>query len=189
MYKRQGSGDQAARAGDRPVPGGAVDGGQEDLGGCPADALQVHVDAGQGRATGVHHDVPVVEADQGDLAGHVAAGLAQAFGDAAGDLVVAAEDGVEVDAAGEEDAGGLAAPRLGPFAVEHRRGEFHLGGGGRGTDLGRVVVLRPGDVGDPAAAGVEQVADGAAGAVGFVGDDGAVGGVGGADERVDHRHG
>src|SRR5690348_17881471 len=41
------------------------------------------------------HHLPVVHADQADLLGHPAAGLAQGIGHAAGDLVAAAEDPVE----------------------------------------------------------------------------------------------
>ena len=40
------------------------------------------------------HDLPIVEADHRDVAGHDDAALAQRVDDAAGDLVVAAEDAI-----------------------------------------------------------------------------------------------
>jgi len=49
-----------------------VDGGQQVLGRCPADILKAHVDAGQRWLRAEHHGLPVVEADQRDVASYPA---------------------------------------------------------------------------------------------------------------------
>src|SRR5581483_4046712 len=57
-----------------------------------AHFVEVHVDAGQRRAGRLGDDLPVVEADQGDILRDGNPALAERIGNAARDLVVATED-------------------------------------------------------------------------------------------------
>src|SRR5271163_65791 len=107
--------DQARRDRAHAVSGLAGDGGQQQAGGDPPDLLQAHVDAGERRLRAERHRLPVVEADQGDIVRYPAAARAQRVGDAAGDLVAAAEDGVRVRLVGEQLPGRVAAPALAPL--------------------------------------------------------------------------
>ena len=99
--------------------------------------------------------------------GHDDAALAQRVGDAAGDLVVAAEDRVGRRApAAEELRDRLAAPALRPDAGQIEA--LRLGEPGRGERLAVAVAaephglepLRPGDVGDPPAAEPDEMLGG-----------------------------
>ena len=103
----------------RTVRGLVGDGGQQQSRGHPADLLQAHVDAGQRGLGAERHRLPVVEADQRDVARYAPPGRAERVGHAAGDLVAAAEDRVDVRLVGEQQAGRLPAPALAPLAVPH----------------------------------------------------------------------
>src|SRR4051812_18917923 len=84
------------------------------LGGDPADGVQVGIDRREHGSPARHHDVPVVEAHDGDVVGDLPPGLAQAVDDASGHLVAAAEDAVEVGDLGREHNSRLPAPLLRP---------------------------------------------------------------------------
>ena len=77
-----------------PLSRGSGDHLEQAVAGLAAEGAEVHVDAGERRAGGERHHLPVVEADDGDVAGDGEAALAEGVGGAAGDLVVAAEEGV-----------------------------------------------------------------------------------------------
>src|SRR6185295_13621691 len=123
----------------------------------PAELVQVHVDRGDGRSRRGGDDVPVVEADHGDVVGHAHTRLTQAVDDAARDLVTAAEDRVDrrtkagqmlrrlaaeglAPGAGQDVAGAAAQTRRRESIAETLAALAH-----------RLEVDGPGDVGDPAA--------------------------------------
>ena len=91
--------------------------GQQALTSRAAQLAQVHVHGRERRAARGGDDSPVVEADQGHILRDPQAGLTQPVGDAAGDLVVAAEDGVEPGGVAQEQVHATASPFLGPLAV------------------------------------------------------------------------
>ena len=97
----------------------AADHGDKALPGLTAEHLQIHVDARQGRAARGGHYLPIVEADNGDIARHLEAYFAQCIGRPARDLVIAAEQriGAEGDAI-EQSCNGFSPPGLRPGAAE-----------------------------------------------------------------------
>jgi hypothetical protein len=96
-----------------------MNGGEQSLGGSPAELAQVHVHRGQRRPAGRRHDLPVVETDQRDVIRHPPARFAQRVRDAPCDLVVSAEDRVRVRRRAQQGVRRLPAPFLAPFAVKH----------------------------------------------------------------------
>src|SRR6185369_13619675 len=88
----------------------AVDGGEEVLDRGRAELFEVEVDRGQGRPAVGRVDVPVVVADDGDVVGDGPAEVVEGVAGAGGDLVVAAEDGVEVGVRGEQGPRRVPAP-------------------------------------------------------------------------------
>src|SRR5690606_36291448 len=108
--------ERAGQAAD-DADGFAADHVDEQPPGLVAERGEVHVDAGERRAGGVGHDVPVVEADYRDLVRYGDSALAQRIDAAARDLVVAGEEAVgRRPLAVEEARHRLAPPRLGPCA-------------------------------------------------------------------------
>src|SRR5580704_3145544 len=105
---------QTAGSRARTVRGRTGDGSQQQSRGYLADLLQAHVDAGQRGLGAEGHRLPVVEANQRDVARYGPPGRAERVGHAAGDLVAAAEDGVDARLAGEQLADRLPAPALAP---------------------------------------------------------------------------
>ena len=102
--------------------------------------MSIVVSGGGGRG----HGVPVVVADDRDVLGDADAVFAQRVGDCAGDLVVAAEEGVRVGRRTRHRVGGAAAPCLAPLAEVDMAGgqcqarlfEVRHGGLGRGRPRG-----------------------------------------------------
>ena len=144
------------------VRGLAGDGGEQQPGGDAPDLLQAHVDAGERRLRAERHRLPVFEADQGDIVRYPAAGRAQRIGDAAGDLVAAAEDGVRVRLVGEQPPGRLAAPALAPLTEPRAAVRSCARRCERAVESGRAFprgeeALRAGDVPDPAPSRGQQV--------------------------------
>src|SRR5882757_1803981 len=95
----------------------AVHRGEQALTSRAAELAQVHVHGRERRTARGGDDSPVVEADQGHVLRDPQAGLTQPVGNAAGDLVVAAEDGVEPGGGAQEQVCATASPFLGPLAV------------------------------------------------------------------------
>src|SRR4051794_15723391 len=88
----------------------ALDRAEQLAGGHPAELRQVRVDSGQRGPAGLDHHVPVVEPDERDVVGDREPVLAQRVGDAASDLVAAAEHRVERAAGADQDLPRRAAP-------------------------------------------------------------------------------
>ena len=89
---------------------GAVDRGEEALGGQARQFLEVGVDGGQLGARVGRQDLPVVEADDRHVVGNRTAEVAERVEDAAGDLVGAAEDRVDVGVLCEQQRRGVRGP-------------------------------------------------------------------------------
>ena len=95
LPRRRTGGPPAGKAGTRRRRARAVDHVEQAQARLPAELVQVHVDRGHGRPRRGGDDIPVVEADHGDVVGHAHTRLTQAVDDAACDLVAAAEDRVD----------------------------------------------------------------------------------------------
>jgi hypothetical protein len=74
----------------------ALDRGKKDLRGCLPDLGEVHIDRRERRSTSFCHYRPVVEADEHDVVGHLAANFPEIISNSARDLVASAEYGIDV---------------------------------------------------------------------------------------------
>src|SRR5581483_10043753 len=150
-------------------------------------------DAGQRRAGRLGDDLPVVEADQGDILRDGNPALAERIGNAARDLVVATEDRIgRVTPRPEEAPYRLAAPRLRPGAgkVEavnvRAPGPLKRPGVALPAEADGLEALGPGDMGDALAAEFDQMLDGKHRAALVVGHEAVFIGV--VDQRIDVEH-
>src|SRR5215218_9284602 len=187
----RGAHDQRARQSNRAGDAVAFEAREEPVRRFATEFLEIHVDAGERRSRLFGHDLPVVEADDGDVVRYRPAMLAQTVEDTAGDDVASAEDGVEVAITRQQRLDGVVPPAFGPLTTQDaplRLVDPVLGEGRDdplATQLHRLALGWTGHVREATTAELEEMLGREARPLGVVGGEAEGIRFGHAGERVD----
>ena len=115
-----------------------------------AKFLQLHVDRCQWRTRLTRNDLPIVKANDGDIAGNGDIAITQGINDAAGNLVATAKYAVRARAGTRKnDIDRRMTPFFRPLAVhDFGGGAYHLAIGIR-ANVGGAIILLAGNMQDP----------------------------------------